>query len=220
MHRFFLPAIFLAFCLSHFQCNYSGSTSGIHYFLDMHDSLAVEDQEEDYSRQEGLPHDIRSTLSNENTENVYGMDAVPARSGLGSSIGVPPEGSVPRNYTPYPYKAADFAVAAEELRNPYNKLSVKERKQSVYPKGQKKYNTYCSPCHGFRGGGDGSISYTFSDIPSVVRKDIELWSDGELFHMITMGRGRMLPYAAQLLPEERWAVVSYIRLLQKNYGDP
>ena len=39
--------------------------------------------------------------------------------------------------------------------------------------------------------------------------------EGELFNVITHGKGNMLPYADKLSPEERWAVVLYVRALQR-----
>ncbi len=42
------------------------------------------------------------------------------------------------------------------------------------------------------------------------------WEDGRFFHIITVGRARMKSYAAQISPEDRWAIIHYIRLLQKH----
>ncbi|MBI3396150.1 MAG: cytochrome c, partial [Spirochaetia bacterium] len=41
------------------------------------------------------------------------------------------------------------------------------------------------------------------------------WPDGKIFHMMTVGRGMMKPYAAQISPQDRWAIVHYVRLLQR-----
>jgi mono/diheme cytochrome c family protein len=40
-------------------------------------------------------------------------------------------------------------------------------------------------------------------------------ADGEIFNTITNGKNTMLPYADKLVPDERWAVVLYIRALQR-----
>ncbi len=193
--------LFLAGCVaSGLSCNYNSNTSGLHYLLDMHDSLAVEAQEED-----------PSTLKNKKEGNWYrGMDENHAWGGPGSSVRVPPKGSVPRNYDPYPYAPSDFALAKQELKNPLDK-SV-----SVYRRGQKQYNIYCAVCHGYTGMGDGPVTPRLSNVPSLVSPTIRQWGDGEIYHIITMGRARMLPYAAQILPKDRWAIVRYVRLLQKQ----
>ena len=87
-------------------------------------------------------------------------------------------------------------------------------------RGQKQYNVYCSPCHGFTGLGDGRVTPRFPEVPSLMSSKIKGWKDGEIFHMITMGRGRMYPFANQIMPEDRWAIINYVRLLQnKNKGN-
>ena len=183
------------------SCNYSGNISGLHYFLDMHDSPAVEDQEEDFT-----------TLAQKKGDGWQrGMDQQPAWSGPGASSRVPPEGSVPRNYQPYPYGPADFSLAGRELRNPL------PRNTATYKRGQKQYNIYCAACHGYTGRGDGPVTPMLSEVPSLLSKQIRFsWKDGEIYHIITVGRGRMLPYAAQIAEEDRWAIISYIRLLQSR----
>jgi mono/diheme cytochrome c family protein len=39
--------------------------------------------------------------------------------------------------------------------------------------------------------------------------------DGEIFNTITVGKNTMMPYADKLVPEDRWAVVAYVRALQR-----
>jgi mono/diheme cytochrome c family protein len=41
------------------------------------------------------------------------------------------------------------------------------------------------------------------------------WTDGRIYHTMTMGQGLMPSYASQVLPEQRWAIVHYVRALQK-----
>jgi mono/diheme cytochrome c family protein len=41
------------------------------------------------------------------------------------------------------------------------------------------------------------------------------WGDGHIFHVITKGQGVMPSYAQQVQPEDRWAVIHYIRALQR-----
>ena len=40
-------------------------------------------------------------------------------------------------------------------------------------------------------------------------------TDGEIYHIISVGRNRMPNFRAQLPPMERWAVVNYTRLLAR-----
>lgn len=182
------------------QCNYKGNVSGIHWFLDMHDNLAVESQEEDYT-----------TLSAVKDGWAKSMDNSESWGGPGSAVRVPPEGSVPRNFEPYPYEATDFAGAAVGLTNPL------PRTRAILARGQKEYNTYCAVCHGNTGLGDGPVTPRLSAVPSLMTDKIKGWKDGEIFHIVTMGRARMLPFSAQIPAEDRWAIIHYVRLLQANH---
>ncbi|MBX7057273.1 MAG: cytochrome c [Leptospirales bacterium] len=181
------------------NCNYRGNKSGIHWFLDMQDSPAVEAQEEDFT-----------TLSNvKGSAWERGADEHEAFGGPGSGVRVPPEGTVPRNFEPYPFAAADF-VGPRSLHNPLPSSA------EVLARGQNRYNTYCATCHGYTGAGDGPVTPRFPDMPSLLTGKIKDWSDGEIFHIVTMGRARMRPYAYQLPVDDRWAVIRYVRLLQSR----
>jgi mono/diheme cytochrome c family protein len=184
------------------QCNYAGNQSGLHFFLDMHDSPAVEPQEED-----------PSTLD-ERYEGSYEVTMGPVESwgGPGSATRTAPEGTVPRNKTPYLYAAADFETPAQELQNP---LPLTKK---VLERGQKQYNTYCAVCHGYLGMGDGPVTPRFSEIPALAGPDslVNNWEPGRIYHIITVGRARMRPYAAQIDEKDRWAIIHYVQLLQRQ----
>jgi mono/diheme cytochrome c family protein len=45
---------------------------------------------------------------------------------------------------------------------------------------------------------------------------IRALDDGELFNTITAGKNTMQSYADKLTPEDRWAVVAYVRALQRT----
>ena len=185
--------------VSFMNCGYRENLSGMHFFLAMHDSQSIEGQEEDYT-----------TLNDKKTGDTYarGADSIESWGGPGSGIRVPPQGSVPRNYVPYLYAPGDFDGAARELKNPL------PRTRTVLERGQKQYNIYCALCHGNTGKGDGSIVPRFGPVNSLVNDTVKGWEDGRIFHMITVGRARMKPYAAQMSAPDRWAVIHYIRLLQ------
>ncbi len=182
------------------NCNYGGSLSGIHWFLDMHDGYSVESQEEDYTNLD----------VSKNGAWTRGMDNSEIWGGPGTVVRMPPEGTIPRNKEPYPYEATDFAAAGAELRNPLPAT------KAILARGQDQYNAYCAVCHGYTGNGDGPVTPRFPDVPSLNSEKIKAWKDGEIFHIITMGRARMYPYAAQVEPNDRWAIIRYVRLLQAN----
>lgn len=55
----------------------------------------------------------------------------------------------------------------------------------------------------------------FSGIPSLAGETYSALTDGEIFHIISRGRGRMPAHLAQLPGERRWGVVTYLRALQE-----
>jgi hypothetical protein len=119
----------------------------------------------------------------------------------------PVEGTVARGYLPYPYKG--IAEPSEVLSNPL--LPTKE----VLDIGQKKYLTYCSPCHGDFGDGDSRLKGQFPNPPTFHSDRGRGFSDGMIYHIMVNGQNVMPSYQAQTTSEERWAIVHYIRALQR-----
>lgn len=84
-------------------------------------------------------------------------------------------------------------------------------------RGRERYEIYCTPCHGSLGDGNGVVKkYGHGAIPSLVDQTRIQLTDGYLHHVIRMGSpsGLMGPYGAQIDPEDRWAIVAYVRALQ------
>lgn len=121
---------------------------------------------------------------------------------------LPPEGSVPVGFEPYPY-AGDEEGAALHLKNPM--ALTRENLME----GKRVFNIFCSVCHGERGLGDGSVVPPFPKPPSLVNEKLRGWEEGRIYHLITEGRGNMPSYASQVRREERWAAILYLRALQK-----
>lgn len=120
----------------------------------------------------------------------------------------PPEGTVPVHFQPYRY-ANDPEGAAKNLRNPFS------RSKEMLLQGQKLYNTFCIVCHGSRGEGDGTVVPKFPRPPTLNSDKVRNWPDGRIFHVITAGQNLMPSYSSQLNASERWAVVHYVRVLQR-----
>lgn len=117
-------------------------------------------------------------------------------------------GTVPRHGSIYPYTS--YQEAEAELKNPVAVTAV------VLARGKNRFNTFCAPCH----------SVTGQDTTEVVRKGMQKppslaapnakgYSDAHLFHVISAGQNIMPGYADKLKPEDRWAIVHYLRVLQK-----
>jgi mono/diheme cytochrome c family protein len=82
-------------------------------------------------------------------------------------------------------------------------------------RGRERYDIYCSPCHGLKGDGDGYVSRRgFPRPPSYHNEQLRSAPDLHFYQVITNGYGTMYPYADRLSPDDRWAVVAYVRALQ------
>lgn len=125
---------------------------------------------------------------------------------------LPPEGTVPVGFKPYPYHL-DAAAAAKNLKNPY----AGNMSPEILKTGRTKFETYCAVCHGYEGKGDGPVSVKMAlKPPPLISDKIMGVADGAIFHIISDGQGVMSSYAQQLVDEnDRWAIVNYVRSLQK-----
>ena len=120
----------------------------------------------------------------------------------------PVEGTVARGYMPYPFKGKP-EEAGKNLIDPL--LPTKD----VLDRGQEKFLTYCSPCHGNFGRGDSRLQGQFPNPPTLLSEKLRSWPDGSIYHVITEGQNVMPSYASQISRDDRWAIIQYIRALQR-----
>lgn len=130
----------------------------------------------------------------------------------------PPEGTVAVG-NPYPDLTQLPIPQQEALQNPvpYSLATLK--------RGEEVYNQTCVTCHGADGGGNGPVAgppFGTGPLglvlpiggPMSVAKGL---TDGHIYTTITLGRGRMPSYR-RIAPDDRWAVVNYIRDLNGQGG--
>lgn len=127
----------------------------------------------------------------------------------GFSMRNPIEGTVSRNNMPFRY-AGNPEAASEALINP---LSMNEANLKL---GKNKFDIYCSPCHGYFGEGDSRLNGQFPNPPSLHSAQARNWSDGRFYAVLMDGQNVMPSYASQLSRNERWAVILYVRALQRS----
>ena len=87
--------------------------------------------------------------------------------------------------------------------------------------GQRKFNTYCSPCHGQTGDGKGIVAQrSLWQVGNLQEPRVREYPDGEIFSVGSEGRRQMNGYRNQISDHDRWAIVSYVRALQRASGSP
>ncbi|MEO8096536.1 MAG: cytochrome c [Acidobacteriota bacterium] len=88
---------------------------------------------------------------------------------------------------------------------------------AVLAEGEWRFNTYCAPCHDRTGMGHGMVPQRWPAIhPADLTQDrLVQAADGDLFNVITYGRRTMPPYGAPNRAAERWAILAYVRVLQR-----
>lgn len=128
-----------------------------------------------------------------------------------SGMRVPPEGTQPKGFTPYRY--ANDLEGAKKNKNPLESKMDDE----ILTVGLKYYTIHCAVCHGAKGEGGEKTSIGEKMAlkpPSMLSDKVRSWTDGHLYHVITVGQGVMGPYASHIPEQYRWQVVNYIKYLQ------
>ncbi len=96
-------------------------------------------------------------------------------------------------------------------------------------RGRERFGIYCQPCHGVAGYGDGIVNRRAMELvnlgtngtvwvqpKSVHEDDIREQPVGQLFNSITNGVRTMPPYGPQIPVADRWAIVAYVKALQRS----
>ncbi|MGE5488358.1 MAG: quinol:electron acceptor oxidoreductase subunit ActD [bacterium] len=124
----------------------------------------------------------------------------------GSGMRLPVAGTVARGHLPYLLTEQESAALVNPL--PVNR--------EVLNQGREGFNTYCSVCHGLLGDGVPTLTAAYGAKPAnLVSEQIRAYPDGLIYHAIVKGKNAMPSYSAELTEDERWAVVHYVRVLQR-----
>jgi hypothetical protein len=135
----------------------------------------------------------------------------------GQTAQTPPAGTIPVGFKrfDYPNTKEGYELAGLEVK------SLIAQTPKHLAEGKVLFTTFCSPCHGITGQGDGLVvQHGYPPPPSYSKgqssrggamKDL---SDGKIYHTITYGVNAMGSYASQVAPEERWKIVMYVHHLQ------
>lgn len=91
--------------------------------------------------------------------------------------------------------------------------------ETLLKRGQQRFEINCAICHDSAGSGNGIIkSYGLTTIASLQDQRLRTAPDGYLFSVITDGKNTMGAYGPQIAVEDRWAIIAYLRALQKSQG--
>jgi mono/diheme cytochrome c family protein len=104
-----------------------------------------------------------------------------------------------------------------------------EVNDALLARGQMKFNIYCAPCHGYDGLGNGAVHVRVEGTqtstgwvqPANLTDEVRRGrANGHLYNTINVGIRNMNGYGSQIAPDDRWAVVAYVRALQLAQGAP
>ena len=143
--------------------------------------------------------------------------------GNGRSERPPPPGSVPvaagtLAMTSSGRKGRELPAAWEAAENASHPPPITE---ALLARGQQRFGIYCVPCHSPVGDGDGRVVQRgFPRPPSYHEPRLRDAPDRHFYDVITDGYGIMHSYADRVAPQDRWAIVAYIRALQLSQNAP
>jgi mono/diheme cytochrome c family protein len=84
-------------------------------------------------------------------------------------------------------------------------------------RGRERFNITCAMCHGATAAGNGiTKQYGLATVVTLQDERIRKMADGEIFNTITNGKNTMMPYGATVTVADRWAIIAYLRALQRS----
>lgn len=131
----------------------------------------------------------------------------------GSGMRMPVPGTVARGNL----REDDAYFAGKNKDGSFIKTNPLEITMDVLERGQQRFNIYCAPCHDQTGAGQGIvIKKGFLPPPSFHLDRIRVFPNGYYYDVITNGIRNMPSYKAQIPVNDRWAIVAYVRALQRS----
>jgi mono/diheme cytochrome c family protein len=193
-----IAALGIALGLS--SCGASGEHPGYEYAPQMYHSVPYDAltqiTDEDKGTTISTREDEKGEFFNSNINNPNRMN-----------MREPVANTVPRNkegYLPYRLRVVELEEAAL-IQNPV------ELTDQVLVEGQQLFLQYCTACHGLGGEGDGKVGLVIGGVANIKGGAYLDLPDGHIFHVISKGKGRMLPHGSQISQERIWKIVHYVK---------
>lgn len=129
----------------------------------------------------------------------------------GRAMRTPPAGTVARGGL----KDTPFHTGKDG--DAYLAVAPVEINEKLLARGQRRYDVFCAPCHDATGAGRGTVVQRGFHIPvDLASEHTRTIGDGEIFEIISKGVRNMPAYAAQIPEHDRWAIVAWVRVLQRS----
>lgn len=152
------------------------------------------------------------------------QDPPPADAAMPTPEASPTSDTVPTPPPPTADGAATSPAPAAGPNLPWITEFPVELDRELLALGKTKFETYCSVCHGYGGDGDGLVHRRAVSLEqgdwlaptSLHDKAVRAQAVGNIFYTISNGKGKMAGYKAAISPKERWAIVAYVRALQRS----
>lgn len=177
-----------------------------------------------------FPDMVRQAKYKAQTESSFYADSRSARAHAA--------GTVPMGYCVPQGKSTDDNAPSIDLAGPYKNIQFSgsptyretgrmgtqwgtgipfEVTPAIMQRGQERYNINCAVCHGATGQGNGIVSkYGLNSIANQHQQRIRDMADGEIFNTITWGKNTMMGYGSNIQVPDRWAIICYLRALQRS----
>lgn len=110
----------------------------------------------------------------------------------------------------------DYANTGKEGTNWGNGLPFTATLATL-ERGHERYQIQCAVCHGATGQGNGiATKYGLVGVANFQQQRLRDMSDGEIYNTLVNGKNTMLGYGATIQVPDRWAIIAYIRALQRS----
>ncbi len=115
-------------------------------------------------------------------------------------------------------------LAVDESASSYTTAFPLPVDEALIRRGKQRYEIFCATCHGQGGDGDGLVTLraleleqgTWVKPTSLHAEPIRQQPVGQLYNTIANGVRKMPGYASQIPVRDRWAIVSYVKALQRT----
>lgn len=153
-------------------------------------------------------------------ENTFFADGRNERPTPAGAVATIPENLAPQMPTPV-YISDEVVATGKNADGSFHRGIPAPVTLEYLQEGRKKFEIYCTACHGYVGRGDGVTQPlgmpTTADLHQA--RILEM-PEGEIFNTVTNGKGQMLGYKNRMNTLERWQVVAYLRALQASQNVP